>query len=78
MSEGFRVPYCGAMASIDEAIAQLVDANRRLGDRDAERETARRERDDAIRVAKSAGATYDAIKTATGLSLDTITKALKR
>jgi hypothetical protein len=66
------------MAEVDQALAQLRKAAKRLEKLDAERTTAMRERDDALRAAKDARATWAELQDAAGLSAATITKALKR
>lgn len=66
------------VADIDRALAQLRKAAKRLEQIDAERTVAMRERDDALRAAKAARATWAELQEAAGLSVATITKALKR
>jgi DNA-binding protein H-NS len=66
------------MAEVDRALAQLKKTAKRLEQIDAERAIAMRERDDALRAAKDARATWAELQEAAGLSAATITKALKR
>jgi DNA-binding protein H-NS len=66
------------MAEVDRALAQLRKASKRLEQIDADRVTAMRERDEALRAAKDARATWQELGEAAGLSPATITKALRR
>lgn len=66
------------MAEVDRALTQLRKAAKRLEQVDSERVVAMRERDEALRAAKDARATWAELQDAAGLSPATITKALKR
>lgn len=66
------------MAEVDRALAQLKTAAKRLAKLDADRADAMRDRDEALRAAKEARATWAELQDASGLSPATITKALRR
>ena len=66
------------MADRIELTQRLGDATSRLRDAEADREAAMRERDEALRALKADGATYADIHAVTGMSVPTITKALRR
>jgi hypothetical protein len=66
------------MTELEAAMARLLAAQRAVDEADAQREAAMRKRDDALREASAAGATYVAIREATSMSPSTISKALRR
>lgn len=66
------------MSDLDAALGRLRTLHDRLDAHDTAREELMRERDLAMRDAKAAGATYEAIRDATGLANASITKALGR
>lgn len=70
------------MSDVDSALERLRKIHARLPDRlakvEQERSALLRERDDALRAAKAAGATYQAIHAVTGLANASITTALRR
>lgn len=66
------------MSDLDAALDRLRDLHDRLDEHDEQRKTLMQERDQALRAAKNAGATYDAIRAATGLANAAITTALSR
>lgn len=70
------------MSEVEAALQRLREIHAQLPERLAKVEEERfallRERDDALRAAKAAGATYQAIHAATGLANASITKALGR
>jgi hypothetical protein len=66
------------MAEVERALAQLKKTAKRLEQLDEQRAIAMRERDDALRAAKEARATWAELQEASALSPATITKALKR
>lgn len=66
------------MGNVDGAIARLQKSHERVVKADAARETAMRARDEDVRKALAAGATWDAITDATGMSTATIRKARAR
>lgn len=63
---------------MDAALARLVRSNERVAEADRARDDAMRARDEDVRAALAAGATWDAITAATGLSSATIRKAKQR
>jgi hypothetical protein len=76
--QGHYTPYCGGMAGANGEMAALLRASAAVERADADRADAMRKRDEALRAAHSAGATYAAIREATGMSPATISKALRR
>jgi hypothetical protein len=66
------------VSDLDAALDRLREIHVRVMSLDVERASAMRDRDDALRGAKDAGASYEAIQRVTGLANATITKALRR
>lgn len=68
----------GVMPGAERAIEQLLRKQAKLKRKEQDRDEAMRERDDALRAARAAGATNAEIIAATGMSSPTVTKALRR
>jgi hypothetical protein len=66
------------MAAREDALEQLRARHAELAVADAERKQLMRKRDDALRAARDAGATYKDMQAATGLANAAITTALGR
>lgn len=64
------------MADLDALLADLAKRNARVVDRQAEAAAEMRDRDALVRQAKAAGGTWDQL-VATGITRDTVSKALK-
>lgn len=66
------------MASLSQALAKLRRTASKHRTAIVKSEETRAERDDALREARDAGATYLEMQEAAGLTVATVTKALRR
>ncbi len=68
----------GGVASSAAALKKLETAARKLVESTDRQQQAMRARDEALRAARDAGATYVEMQEASGLSSVTVSKALRR
>jgi hypothetical protein len=65
------------VANLDALLAELAEVSNVLASLDRDREAATKRRDEVIRAAQKAGATYVTIREITRMSPSTISKALR-